>query len=445
MPLRVQKIYRKNENKIKNTTEINMTTTKTGIYFGNRGDSFKRLITSLLKRAINSQKYIDILTDDRSMEVFSAAFTSEEIDEANNYQVYEQLGDLTGNKFIGWYSYRRFPQLKCSEGVQIVARLKINYGAKRSFFSIAQKLGFWEFISAPNELRARRMKPLLEDVFEAFLGATESLIDDRIKFGVGYSVVYRILESIFNEIPISLKYEDLYDAKTRLKELFDLYGKDLGPLLYEDEKQEIGNDNQITYSTVYRVQGGQYFTKPNGKLNRNRIIGGTKIKLGVGSAALQDDAQQKAAEKALWVLKQQGWEKELPEVYKKFERQKNGIKKNITWSGDINDLQKIKRTKYQTFYECTILGVYCRNRDVKAVKYLLKKGANPDIPDNNGVRPIELLLIGKKEEEKIETILKLLIKHYRTPIRINKDIYQIYFRKYKSMYFAKIDKIIHRD
>jgi dsRNA-specific ribonuclease len=210
----------------------------TGLYIGERDIKFKRLIESLLKKGGIRESYIDILTCKESMDIYSAAFTSEHVDENNNYQVYEQLGDLSGNKFIVCYIYKRFPQLKCAEGVKVAARLRINLGSKNSFSSIAEKFGFWEFISAPNELRQRKKKPLLEDVFEAFLGATETILDECIRIGAGYACVYKLLSSIFDEIPISLKYEDLYDAKTRLKELFDIFSDKLGELKYEEKRED---------------------------------------------------------------------------------------------------------------------------------------------------------------------------------------------------------------
>ena len=206
---------------------------QTGIYLGSRGDDFKEFIASLLKKGGLKDRYIDLLTDEDSMKVYACAFTSELIDPVNNYQVLEQIGDLTGNKFIVNYMYDRFPQLDCVEGVKVVARLRINYGAKESFCEIARKYGFWKYISATNDLRQRVMKPLLEDVFEAFLGATERIIDRRKRVGVGYAIVYDILTTIFNDIDISLKYEDLYDSKTRLKELFDLHENSIGPLVYK--------------------------------------------------------------------------------------------------------------------------------------------------------------------------------------------------------------------
>ena len=176
-----------------------------GIYIGNRGVSFKSFIVKLLKKGNLQEKYIEKLTNDEGMKKYSAAFTSSFLDEEENYEVYEQLGDLTGNKFIVWYMYRRFPQLKCPAGVKVVARLRINYGAKQSFSEIARNLGFWPFISAPHDIRQRKMKPLLEDVFEAFLGVTESILDEEVRFGVGYAIVYDILASIFDEMDISFE------------------------------------------------------------------------------------------------------------------------------------------------------------------------------------------------------------------------------------------------
>ena len=98
-----------------------------------------------------------------------------------------------------------------------------------------------------------------------------------------------------------LRYQDLYDSKTRLKELFDLHEDVLGPLVYKEEKNEM-----ITTSFVYRVEGGAYEERANGTLNKKRIIGGKYIKIGEGSSSLKVDAQQVAAENALSNLKKQG-------------------------------------------------------------------------------------------------------------------------------------------
>ena len=194
--------------------------------------------------------------------------------------------------------HRRFPKLLCSQGVKVVARLRINYGAKQSFSSIAESLGFWNFITASEEERGRCKKPLLEDVFEAFIGATEYLIDMKILECVGYSVIHNILQNLFDKIPISLKYEDLYDSKTRLKELFDFYGSDVLGILKYDCVKNI--EEKITYATV------------------TRFIGNQQIILGEGAASLKIDAEQKAAAKAIESLKRKGFTKPVPEIYSFF-------------------------------------------------------------------------------------------------------------------------------
>lgn len=284
-----------------------METVKNNIYLGSRGEDFRQLIQNLLDKADLKPKYKNLLLDEKSMRIYGAAFTTKDVDPKNNYEIYEQLGDLSANKFIVGYMYRRFPQLKCASGVKVVARLRINYGAKESFAGIARDLGFWNFISATTEDREKRMKPLLEDTLEAFFGATEDLLDNRLYMGVGYPIVYSILKSIFDKITISLKYEDLYDPKTRLKELFDFKKDQLGVVEYIEKEREPGD--MFTVSRVYSVTGGTGKTK---------LHGGRWTLIGEGRGSLQKVAQQAAATQALEHLKRYGIFKPIPKEYMLF-------------------------------------------------------------------------------------------------------------------------------
>ena len=420
-----------------------------GIYLGSRGSDFKALISSLLRKGGLKSKYIKMLTDPEAMKIYGCAFTSELVDPDNNYQVLEQVGDLSGNKFIVNYMYERFPQLDCAEGVKVVARLRINYGAKESFCEIARKLGFWEFISATNDLRQRKMKPLLEDVFEAFLGATERILDRRKRVGVGYAIVHDILTSIFNEMHISLRYEDLYDAKTRLKELFDMHESSLGPLVYKEQKRDM-----ITFSTAYRVQGGKYAEKVdahgNVSVNKKRILGGKYVKIGEGSAALKADAQQNAATAALETLNKQGWFKPVPAVYQKFNKgddvkddevlSKESVQK--MWGNDMNALQTTKeKSKYQSKYQSTPLAMYTRIRNASGVRACLSLGADPNVQDSEGMYPTDLLFIGKTDEEAVQEILSLMFK--KGVLKMTRQVFEVYYTGYIGDYFGTIvDKLV---
>jgi len=416
---------------------------QTGIYFGSRGADFKEHITSLLTKRGLKRRYIKMLTDTEAMKIYGCAFTSELVDPDNNYQVLEQIGDLTGNKFIVNYMYDRFPQLDCAEGVKVVARLRINYGAKESFCEIARKLGFWKYISATNDLRQRKMKPLLEDVFEAFLGATERILDKRIRVGVGYAIVYDILTSIFNEMDISLRYEDLYDAKTRLKELFDLHESSIGPLVYKEQKRDM-----ITLSTAFRVHGGKFqeHVNPNGTvtINKKRIIGGKYINIGEGSAALKSDSQQKAATAALETLTKEGWYKPVPKIYQRFNQgvvEKDDIVNSKMvmneWGPDVNALQATKeKSKYQNKYQSTPLSMYCRMRNISGIKACLKLKSKLNIADSEGMFPADLLFIGKTDETPVQKILTLLLKQGN--VNIHRQVFDVYFIGYIGDYFGTI-------
>ena len=266
------------------------------IYEGKRGKEFTDFIRKLLLKGRLKDKYINLLMSKDSMDVYNYAFTSDTADPINNYQIYEQLGDLSANKFIVSYAYNRFPQLRCSKAVKIVARLRINYGSKQTFSKIADELGFWDFITASEDQRSNKKKPLLEDTLEAFIGATEYLIDTKVMNCVGYAIVYDILASIFDEIDISLKYRDLYDSKTRLKELFDLFGKDaLGTLEYKVTKDEV---TKINTAIVYQKIGARF-----------------EKELGRGTAALKNSSEQAAAAMGIETMRRMGYEKKTPRIY----------------------------------------------------------------------------------------------------------------------------------
>jgi dsRNA-specific ribonuclease len=236
--------------------------------------SFGELITSVLNRGRLDQKGKDLLL--RNISIYEQAFTSPSIDKTNNYEVLEQQGDAVFSLFLVTYFYKRFPQLNCPDGVKIVARLKINYASKQTFSEIAEKLGFWPHIHATQQEKDTGKKSLLEDVLEAFIGATVTILDNSTNIGIGYAVAYRILESLFDELHISLAYEDLFDPKSRLKEYFDK-NKQLGVLQY-------------TYDAAEK------------KVSIFRKVGNDIIPISTAVARLKSYGEQLAAQKAINIL-----------------------------------------------------------------------------------------------------------------------------------------------
>jgi hypothetical protein len=243
------------------------------------------------------------MTDETGMQLYARVFTHVSIDLEQNYEFFEILGDVTCNKVVVWYIKERFPVLQNTAGVKVIARLRINLVSKKNFSLLAEKLGFGPFISCDQEIKEQKGKSLLEDVFEAFFGATEFLMDSLVHPGAGYGICYSLLKNIFDDVPISLRYEDLYDPITRLKETFDFYRSSIpgrrcpmiwGMMSFENTKTEKG---QLV--NLYQVD----------KMTRKRVL------MSTSEAPLLDDAKQTAALIALDNIERCGFRRPIPEYY----------------------------------------------------------------------------------------------------------------------------------
>lgn len=274
------------------------------IVYGPRDETFKLMIQTVLSKSKLKQKYIDLLLDEESLRLYGNAFTNAIADPVNNYEFYEILGDATVNKSMVWYLFRRFPELNCVEGGGILSRLKQQLVAKESFSNLAYGIKFWDFVTVDKKSKEMNRKKILEDVFEAFFGVTEYILDTRIKLGVGSVICYQILETLMDGIQISTRYEYLYDAKTRLKEIFDYA---------VSRKNGIG---KFRYDTLPRQEDIAGYN-----VNLVRIApDGSEQLIGRGFAMLKQDAEKRAAEEGIATLKRMGFWKPVPEIYKKFEK-----------------------------------------------------------------------------------------------------------------------------
>jgi dsRNA-specific ribonuclease len=277
--------YHKNKKDLELEEQLNF-------YYGRRDESFRNLIASLLSRGKIKDKYIDSLLSPQAMKEYDKAFTSitvtsvfnretrnVEIDKnsSDNYEIYEKLGDGVFDNFIGWYASRRFfPDNTSNEHVKVLHIIRSKYGSKDHFSPIAEKLGFWNFISSSIYQRNHQKKKLLEDVFEAFLGATSYILDKIFCNGIGYAICYDILESIYDEIPISEDFYEMQDDVSKLDQLI-MKHKYLGKLEYEFSRED-----NIAYAKIYQIDSEGY-----------------KTFICEGSASIKKDAKKNAAKKAL--------------------------------------------------------------------------------------------------------------------------------------------------
>lgn len=253
---------------------------------GVRGPEFINYISNLVTLGKLNPEYVKTITSPESMNLYATAFTSASADAEHNYEPLEFIGDATMNKIIVWYLIDRFPQFMNPENVKTMARLKINMIGKTTFAHLARELGTERFITCSDEEWVTSKTKLLEDTLEAVIGALELQIDTLIYPGSGYSICYNILKPVLDKIDISLKHEDLYDAVTRLKEVFDAYSKIIGKLQYVTEQTE----------------GKQEFTvKVFSEKDRVRS------EIGRGYGRSKKGAQNAAAENAIHSLSEKGF------------------------------------------------------------------------------------------------------------------------------------------
>lgn len=304
-----------------------------GIYLGHRGSQFASFIEGLLTRANLKPHYIHHLLTSENMREYSKAFTAVTANSRYNYEVYEQLGDLSINKFVVSCAYKRYPFLVCTEGVKVAARLRIKYSSKYTLADQAKRLGFWDFISAlevprnekelKEKIKSRQTRPecLLEDCFEAFIGCTEQLIDKKYRIGVGYAVVYDILHSVWEKVPMPLSYVSLYDAKTRMKEIFDKNPK-LGKWKITTERV-VGTEQQKGYTVAMVItwNGAEHF-KYNGIIVRDKK-GAIQSVLAEAQGPNKDQAEQAASAVGIRELARRGYRQVIKEDYKLFAQGKN--------------------------------------------------------------------------------------------------------------------------
>lgn len=263
---------------------------------GIRGEKFKTFLINTLSHSNLKPFYINYILNDSALKMYDMVFTHKSVDPINNYEFYEFLGDSIIQSIVTCYLINRFPQLQNPDAITILTRLRSNLISKRALANMAKKLHFWDFVSVNFDIRKKNMDQTLEDIFEAFIGYTHCLFDHEYIAGVGYRICYDFISNILNTIQISLKFEDLFDAKTRLKEIFDHFNNK--------------NLRELRYESTY-----------NNNLHEVNIFGfvnNQSIKLGNGSANLKSDAEQKSALIAIEKLETMGFIKPINPIYKKY-------------------------------------------------------------------------------------------------------------------------------
>lgn len=288
--------------------------------------SFEEFITSLIRRGRVNDEHIAMFLTPENIANARIAFTHSSYDPEKNYEMYEYFGDPIINEFVPWYIHHRFPRIK---SIKWLTRIKHNLISKRYLAQLARAQGLERFIRFGDSLTTKKGKPfllkdaidflrtkpiseitghqaaftylsLLEDAMEAFFGWLVMTIEDSGKsHGVAIQICHNILRSFFDAEDISIKYDDVFDAVSRLKELYE--SKSRGYRWPNDKAYVITTIKQ-DYATGMVVDDRfkvDVFGWPKGD---KKVTDENKVKLATEIGFDKDDAKQKAASKALQVL-----------------------------------------------------------------------------------------------------------------------------------------------
>ena len=297
-------------------------------------EEVKSFIVSLLELADLNERSISRYTDEEAMKLFKIAFThkSLDIDAAGNYELAELLGDGFINSIAVNYivNYRFISK----DGRRItnvgwISKIKTNLISKKGLATIGIKRGFGKFIQYNPEDRelvkfkdlkeSERLKhttymSLIEDTVEAFIGTLVQIIDEKNDVvGPGYGVATRIVYKLFDEVTkgLTLKYREIWDPKSRLKELYDK-NPELGPFTNRTFVSIPIMENDVSVGWKIRVFA-QF--KSRGKTTQMKIAE-------VNVRTNKVEAENKAAEKALVFLERRGIFDTPDDPYKRKQRGK---------------------------------------------------------------------------------------------------------------------------
>jgi len=280
---------------------------------GDRSENFTRFIESFIKPAMHEKAWDDYWETNKAIHMakFDAAFTCEDVDVTSpkNYQPYEKCGDPIITCYLVLEFFKRNPQTFNKSGVELNARNQICLSAGTHHAKMASCNNFEPYITARygrwnNE--CERIQ-ILEDVFEAFIGACVIVADDFLNgsiIGFSMCIVMRVLHELYKNVEMTISHTRMVDSKNRLKNLLEK-NKTKMPVVDNKFHNDVvvvqgvgGEPEKLTVSTVY---------------DKNMNV------IGTGRANKKKDAERIAAESAIeYLVTHRQYIEYVPAIYKTY-------------------------------------------------------------------------------------------------------------------------------
>jgi len=191
-------------------------------------EPYRRVLTSVFEWVGLESALIEFILLDRNL--WRMTFTDKSFDAAFNYNALEFTGDSELAAFIKEHVACKFPQYYTSAGVKVLSRISSNMVSKEVLANLSKQLGFWPLVRGRN---AKQLPmSIAEDIFEAFVGTLSIVLLRVANRNQRQEILFSILHTIYTTFVNDLNTDNMFDAKTMLKELVD-NNKSLGLLFYE--------------------------------------------------------------------------------------------------------------------------------------------------------------------------------------------------------------------
>jgi len=164
----------------------------------------------LLKSIYSKYIDIDLFKNKKYYKLFYSLFRSYLVDPINNYEYYEIIGDVSANKCVLEYLLNKYDINKTN-----IQNIKLSYISTTNYAMLSDKLDLYKYFDHKDVTQHLNTAKIKEDLFEAFIGITELILDSEYGIGQGYKYICKIITDILDNTTL----KTLSDAVTILKEI----------------------------------------------------------------------------------------------------------------------------------------------------------------------------------------------------------------------------------
>lgn len=155
---------------------------------------------------------------------YKAAFTHKSIDNTQNYEIFELKGDSILNYVTSVYVKNRFVDVKSHIWLTNIKQTLIS---ARYLSKIGEHLHLTDYIIASQEIKellvsdSNFREGIIDDLFESLLGVIGRVADLEFCLGTSNIIIYQIVERLFDNLTIQMKWIDLVHPISIIKEIYD--------------------------------------------------------------------------------------------------------------------------------------------------------------------------------------------------------------------------------